>query len=108
MAPKLNIDIINRRGMVLLLTIVCIVVIVTGFFYFQNQLNKVREGKNIEFSVISKMKINQLGQWQKECRSDVVAISHSPLLVQAVELEKPVKLTTLCRSKLTTPWRGYF
>jgi len=26
----------------------------------------------------------------------------------AIGMEKPTKLTTLCRSKLTTPKRGYF
>jgi len=85
MAPKLNIDLTSRRGIALLATIVSIVISAIGFFYFRNQVNQVREKQNIEFAAISKLKTDQIIQWQKERNGDALAISHSPLLISAVE-----------------------
>jgi len=84
-AQKLKIYISGRWWFILLTIIITVVIVVIGLIYFHSQVDLVRERQNIEFNTIAKLKINQLVQWQNERRSDVVAISRSPLLTGAVE-----------------------
>lgn len=85
MAQKLKINVNSRWWFVLLAIIITVVIIVFGFFYFRDQVNLVKERKNIELSTISKMKIDQLVQWHNERNSDALVISRSPFFASAVE-----------------------
>ena len=85
MAQKLKINVNSRWWFVLLAIIITVVIIVFSFFYFRNQVNLIRERKNIELSTISKMKIDQFVNWYNERSSDALVISRSPLFASAVE-----------------------
>mgnify|MGYP002638941143 FL=1 len=78
--------VINSKWLIISFAIIVpIVIIVIGFIYFRSQVDLVRERKNTEFAAISKLKIDQLVQWQKERNGDVMSVSRSPLLTSAVE-----------------------
>ena len=78
--------IVNSKWLTISFSIIVLIVIfVCGLIYFLSRVNQVREMQNTEFTAISKLKIDQLIQWQKERNCDALAISRSPFLTSAVE-----------------------
>ena len=85
MAEKFKID-LNSGWLIILLGIGGTSVIVAlGFFYFSQQISELKQTKDIEFSTITKMKINQIVQWRKERNGDALVISHSLFFTSALE-----------------------
>jgi len=58
MTPKRNIGINSKWWIGLLATIISVLIIALGFFFFNYEVNKTRNEKNNEFEAISKLKID--------------------------------------------------
>ena len=85
MTQKRNLGINSKWRIGLLAIIISILIIVFGLYSYRNQVNKVRDEKDNELASISKLKIAQLIQWQKERIGDAFVLSHSLVFVNAVD-----------------------
>lgn len=62
-----------------------VLIILFGSFFIRYEVSKLRSKKNDEFAAISKLKINQLVQWQQERFGDASALSHLPFFIRLVD-----------------------
>jgi len=69
----------------LLATVIAIVFIVFGYLFLRHEINRTRKEKETEFEAISKIKLDQIVQWQKERRGDAFVLSRSHSFVKSVE-----------------------
>jgi PAS domain S-box-containing protein len=77
---------IQRKSLLIsLITVVSLLIITAGYFYYRYEINSIREEKYNELKAIAKLKIKQILQWRKERIGDAVIISQTYIFKTAVE-----------------------
>ena len=56
-----------------------------GSIFIRYEVSKLRSEKNVEFTAISKLKINQLVQFQQERFGDATVLSRLPFFIRLVD-----------------------
>jgi PAS domain S-box-containing protein len=69
----------------LMVTLAFFLIILLGSFYIRYEVSRLRSEKNDEFAAISKLKINQITQWQQERFGDATVLSHLPFFIGMVD-----------------------
>jgi len=78
--------ILPRKWWISLMVIFAFVLIILfGSLFIHHEVSKLRSEKNDEFAAISKLKINQLIQWQKERFGDAFVLSHLPYFISLLD-----------------------
>jgi PAS domain S-box-containing protein len=84
MAKKNNSILTNKKQIVALLVILSLVIAAAGYFYYKNQESSIRQQKYNELKAIADLKVNQIEEWIKERKSDVIGVVQLPFFVRAI------------------------
>lgn len=95
----------------LMVTIAFVLIILLGSFFIRYEIFKLRSEKNDEFAAISKLKINQLVQWQQERFGDATVLSHLPFFISLVDQwlhnKNNVYINQSVKERLAVFYRAY-
>ena len=74
----------NKKHIIVLITVLSLVIAAAGYFYYKNQESSIRQQKYNELKAIADLKVNQIEEWIKERKSDVIGVVQLPFFVRAI------------------------
>ncbi|GMU96781.1 PAS domain S-box protein [Ignavibacterium album] len=84
MYRKIKRQSISKKQIIVLITILSILILVSGYIFFEKQAEALRMEKYNELHAIADLKVNQIENWLQERKNDAIVVTHSPFFIGAI------------------------
>jgi len=86
MYRKIKRQSISKKQIIVLITILSILILVSGYIFFEKQAEALRMEKYNELHAIADLKVNQIENWLQERKNDAIVVTHSPFFIGAITI----------------------
>lgn len=75
----------NRKQMTVLIIVISLIIVVAGYWFYSNEINRLTHQKHKILTAITSLKANEIKNWYNDELSDMQLISANSILLEETE-----------------------